>query len=50
MLVEIVPAIGNRFGGFVGLRLHPLQASQDQAHFAQGQPGHGRFDPLDGLH
>jgi len=50
MRVEIGPAIGNRFGGFVGLRLHPLQAPQDHAHFAQGQPGHRRFDPLDSLH
>src|ERR671924_882285 len=50
MLIEIVPAIGNRFGGFVGRWPHAFQPCQDDAHLAQMEPGHGRFDPLDGLH
>src|SRR5215211_6735953 len=45
MLVEIVPAIGHRFCGVVGLCLHTSQAPQDHTHFAQGQPSHGRFEP-----
>ena len=48
--MQIVLAIGNRFGSFVGLRLHTVQAPEDQVYFTQGEPGHGRFDPLDGLH
>src|SRR5436309_13293874 len=46
VLIKIVPAIGNRFFGLVGLRLHPFQAPQDQAHFPQVESGHSRFDPL----
>src|SRR4051812_27260039 len=46
VLIEIGPAMGNRFCGFVGLRLHTSQAPQDQTHLAPGEPGHGRFAPL----
>ena len=50
VLLQRVPTIRYRFCGFVCLRLHTSQAPQDEAHFAQREPGHGGFDPFDGLH
>lgn len=44
-----VPASGQSLFGFVGLRLPPLQAPEDQAPLAEGESGHGRFPPLSGL-
>jgi hypothetical protein len=41
--------MGHRLGGFVGLRLPPWPAPQDSTPLAPGEPGHGRFAPLDGL-
>src|SRR5262249_8296358 len=50
VLIEIVPAVGNRFGSFVGRWPHAFQSCQDDARLAQIEPGHRRFDPLDGVH
>jgi hypothetical protein len=50
VLIEIVPAIGHRFGSCVGRWLHAFQPCEDDARLAQIEPGHRRFDPLDGVH
>jgi hypothetical protein len=49
MLVEMNPAVVNRFGRFVRGRLHAPQAIQDGAHLSLIQPRQGRFDPFERL-
>jgi hypothetical protein len=50
MVIEIYPAVVNRFQRFFRRGLHAPQATEDCPHLAHVQTGHGCFDPLDGLH
>ena len=46
MVIQIYPAVVNRFERFCRRGLHAPQSPEDCPHLAQGQTGQGRFDPL----
>lgn len=46
VLMEMFPAIGDRFGCLLGGRLHASQAAKYPPHFAHIEPSQGGFHPF----